>query len=153
MGLQKIELITEINAPIERCFDLARDVDFHKLSTEKTKEITIAGRMHGLCELGDTVTWEANHLRVRQQLSIVITKFEKPYFFEDKMTKGAFKSMRHEHFFERIDKITRMTDYFHYQVPYGILGSFFDKIILRKYMTDFLLKRNSKLKSIAEGNL
>lgn len=151
--MKKIKLVTEISASVERCFDLARDIDFHKFSAANTKEIATAGRMSGLCEFGDKVTWQASHFWVKQNLSIQITKYEKPYFFEDTMTKGAFKSMRHEHHFDFLHGKTIMTDYFYYEVPYGILGSVFDKIILRKHMTDFLRKRNRLLKSMAESNI
>jgi hypothetical protein len=39
---------------------MARDIDFHKFSLKETNERAIAGRTSGLCEQGDTVTWEAN---------------------------------------------------------------------------------------------
>ncbi|HPH47412.1 MAG TPA: SRPBCC family protein, partial [Chryseolinea sp.] len=95
-----INLTTEIKATIERCFDLSRDVDAHKLSAKDTNEKAVSGRTSGLCELGDTVTWEAKHFGVIQNLTIEITQFNRPSFFEDKMVKGAFKSMRHQHHFE-----------------------------------------------------
>ena len=48
-----INLTTEINAPIEICFDLSRSIDLHKQSMEHTKEEAIAGRTSGLIEDGD----------------------------------------------------------------------------------------------------
>lgn len=145
-----IEIETEIEADINKCFDLTRDIDIHKLSAEKTNEKAIAGRTSGYCELGDKITWEAKHFGIRQRLSVEITKFNKPYFFEDKMTKGAFKSMRHEHHFKEISGRTVMTDKFEYQVPFGPIGQIFDKIILKSYMTKFLITRNRMIKKIAE---
>lgn len=145
-----IELETIIECEINKCFDLTRDIDIHKLSTERTNEIAIAGRRTGLCELGDNITWEAKHFGVRQRLSVVITKFEKPYFFEDRMTKGAFKSMRHEHHFREVNGMTVMTDKFEYEVPFSFVGRFFDRIFLRNYMSQFLKTRNRVIKKIAE---
>ncbi|NJN42815.1 MAG: SRPBCC family protein [Flammeovirgaceae bacterium] len=145
-----IELETKIEADIHRCFDLTRDIDIHKLSTEKTNEKAIAGRTSGLCELGDRVTWEAKHFGIRQRLSVEITKFNKPHFFEDRMIKGAFKSMRHEHHFKEINGSTMMTDRFMYHVPFGIFGELFDRIVLKSYMTGFLVTRNKTIKKIAE---
>ena len=49
----KIELLTEINAPIEKCFDLSRSIDLHLESTKQTGEEAIAGRTSGLIELGE----------------------------------------------------------------------------------------------------
>jgi ligand-binding SRPBCC domain-containing protein len=122
------------------------------LSTKDTKEIAVGGRTSGLCEEGDTITWEATHFLIRQRLTVEITKMEKPVFFEDRMVKGAFKSMRHEHHFEQADSHTIMRDVFMYEVPYGIAGWIFDKVILRRYMTRFLRTRNEMIKRMAEGS-
>lgn len=145
-----IEIETRIESDINKCFDLTRDIDIHKLSTETTNETAVAGRTSGLCELGDKITWEANHFGFRQRLSVEITKFDRPNFFEDRMTKGAFKSMRHEHHFKSIDGGTIMKDKFEYQVPFGFVGQIFDKLILKGYMTKFLVTRNEVIKKIAE---
>jgi hypothetical protein len=39
---------------------------------------------------------------------------------------------------------------FSYTVPFGFFGQLFDKLILKKYMTSFLLKRNQTIKDLAE---
>jgi uncharacterized protein YndB with AHSA1/START domain len=51
-----IKLQTRITAPIEKVFDLSKDNDLHKLSTQQTKEKAIAGKTSGLIGLGETVT-------------------------------------------------------------------------------------------------
>jgi len=145
-----INLTTEINATIEICFDLARDIDAHKLSTGKTNEKAVAGRTTGLCEEGDTITWEAKHFGIKQSLTVEITKMERPFMFEDRMVKGAFKSMKHQHSFEERDGKTILTDKFEYQTPFGIFGQIFDAFILKNYMKKFLASRNNVLKSMAE---
>jgi hypothetical protein len=43
-----ITLKTEIHAPIERCFDLARSIDLHQLSTAGTRERAVGGVTSGL---------------------------------------------------------------------------------------------------------
>ncbi|QQR97871.1 MAG: SRPBCC family protein [Sphingobacteriales bacterium] len=146
-----INLQTKFNADINRCFDLSRDVDAHKLTAKRTNETAIAGRTSGLCQLGDKITWEAKHFGIRQRLTVEITKMNPPYFFEDIMLKGAFKSMRHIHTFESKNGHTIMTDEFYYEVPFGILGKIFDVLVLKKYMTNFLKIRNQILKDILES--
>lgn len=148
-----VDLETKIDSDINRCFDLSRDIEVHKKSTTGTNEEAIAGKTNGLLELGDKVTWEAKHFGIRQQLSVEITKLTKPYFFEDRMTKGAFKSMRHEHHFKSINGGTLMIDKFEYEVPYGFLGWIFNKILLQKYMVRFLQERNRIIKQKAENRL
>jgi len=148
--MTEIHLETEINADIERCFDLARDIDAHKLSTSKTKEIAVAGKTSGLCEKGDKITWEAIHFGIKQRLSVEIVEMSRPTYFVDRMTKGAFKTMHHKHSFREVNGKTIMTDNFQYEVPFGSIGRFFNRFILRNYMSNFLKTRNQVLKSIAE---
>ena len=145
-----IHLTTLIHAPIDACFDAARSVDAHLSSTAGTREKVVAGRMSGLFEAGDVVTWEAKHLGVRQQLTVEIVRMSRPTFFEDRMVKGAFKSMVHEHQFVEENGATIMTDVFRYEMPLGILGDLFDKLYLEKYMRKFLQKRNLHLKQMLE---
>lgn len=147
-----IHLTTLIHAPIKACFDAARSVDAHLSSAAGTNEKVVAGRMIGLFESGDVVTWEARHLGIRQRLTVEIGRMTEPTYFEDKMLKGAFKSMRHEHHFVEENGSTVMTDVFEYEAPFGILGILFDKLYLEKYMRKFLQKRNLHLKQLLEGS-
>lgn len=147
-----IKLFTVINAPITVCFDLARSIDAHQHSAQHTTEKAIAGRMSGLIEEGETVTWEAKHFGIKQQLTVKITEMKNPLSFSDVMVKGAFKNMQHTHEFEQQgETITLMKDVFSYTPPYGLIGKMFDSIVLEKYMTHFLLNRNRILKQIAES--
>ena len=65
--MSRIHLVTQISGPVERCFDLARSVDAHLASTAATQERGVAGKMHGLLELGDEITWEGKHFGVRRR--------------------------------------------------------------------------------------
>jgi ligand-binding SRPBCC domain-containing protein len=145
-----IQLTTEINAPIQEVFDLARDIGFHQKSASKTKERAIAGRTSGLIELYETVTWEAVHFGIKQQLTTRITAMNAPHSFKDVMEKGTFKSMKHDHVFIEKDGVTSMIDLFRFESPYGLIGECFNALVLTKYMTRFLLDRNKAIKEIAE---
>lgn len=147
-----IKLETKINAPIERVFDLSRSIDLHTESTSKSGEEAIAGRTSGLINLGETVTWRAKHLGVRQTLTSKIVTFERPTHFRDSMIRGIFKRIDHDHFFEQIENgETLMRDLFDYDAPLWILGKIADTLFLDKYMRRFLLERNKTIKEIAEG--
>lgn len=139
-----------IHAPIEVCFDLARSIDVHAESTSQTKERAIAGRTQGLIERGETVTWEAYHFGIKQQLTAQITEMDKPHYFVDEMVKGAFKRFHHTHEFVTVEQGTLMVDTFDYTSPLGGLGKLVDHLFLAKYMTRFLEKRNDYVKKIAE---
>jgi ligand-binding SRPBCC domain-containing protein len=147
-----IHLTTVINAPLERCFNLARSIDLHQASNSKTKEKAIAGVTTGIIEQGETVTWRAKHLGIYQKLITEITIVEYPYLFEDKMLKGAFKKMKHLHLFEQKGEQTIMKDIFEFESPFGFIGKLFNKLVLTSYMKRFLTERNKILKTVAESD-
>jgi ligand-binding SRPBCC domain-containing protein len=145
-----IFLQTIIHAPINICFDLSRSIDLHQESTRETNEKAIAGRTSGLIEKNEFVTWEATHFKVRQTMTVKITEMTGPFYFQDQMIKGPFRSMKHDHFFSEAGGKTIMTDRFYYEVPYGFAGRLFDRLFLKKHMTRFLDQRNAMIKTMAE---
>jgi len=145
-----IVIETEIDAPPERCFDLARDIGLHCRTTSKTKERVVAGVTSGLIELGQSVTFEAVHFGVRQRLTSQIVEMEKPRIFVDEMTQGAFAAMRHVHEFETRGENTLMRDTVTWKSPLGVLGVIADGLFLKRYMARFIRERGKALKEIAE---
>ena len=145
-----IHLETIINANIQTCFDLSRSIDLHQISPAKTNEKAIAGVTSGLINLNDTVTWEAIHFGIKQQLTSLISAFNSPTHFRDEQQKGAFKYFIHNHYFKIQDGKVIMTDTFEFSSPYGIIGKLFDKFILTNYMRSFLIERNQVIKEYAE---
>jgi ligand-binding SRPBCC domain-containing protein len=101
--------------------------------------------------LGDEVTWEATHFGIRRRLTSRITEFERPNRFVDEMVRGAFSRFRHLHEFVARDDQTVMRDVFDYTAPLGPLGRLADVLVLRRYMTRLLQRRNAYLKSVAEA--
>lgn len=85
-----IRLETRIAAPIDTCFDLARNIDVHTRSAVRTSERAVAGITTGLIGLNDTVTWEAVHFGIRQRLTVWITEFARPHMFTDEMMRRNF---------------------------------------------------------------
>lgn len=150
--MPRITLETYIDADKQTVFDLARNIDLHQVSTKHTNEKAIAGRMSGLIELNETVTWQARHFGITQKLSSKITEFANPDFFVDEMLSGIFKSIRHEHRFIEQGTGTLMIDTFDYVSPLGILGKIADSLFLLSYLRDLLVKRNAVIKSYAESN-
>lgn len=146
-----IEIEFEINAPIERVFDLARCIDLHEETMAKTNEKAIDGVTKGLMNLGETVTWQATHFGIRQKLTSKITAYNRPFHFRDIMLKGAFKRFTHDHFFEPNGRKVLMKDIFDYDSPLWILGKIADALVLESYMKNLLTERNLLIKKIAES--
>ena len=147
-----IRLETQLNAPVQRCFDLSRSIDLHQISTHHTGEAAIAGRTSGLIEQGESVTWRAKHFGIWQNLTSKITAMQSPVFFVDEMVKGAFSSFKHHHLFLKEHELTIMTDVFEYKSPLGPLGRLADFLFLKKYMKTLLIKRNCVIKQYAESD-
>ncbi|MGH2623637.1 MAG: SRPBCC family protein [Sphingobacterium sp.] len=144
-------MTTIINADINICFDLARSIDLHTISTKKTNEKAIAGVTTGLIGLNETVTWQATHFGVRQKLTSRITAYERPFHFRDEQIKGTFDYIKHDHLFRTHNNTTIMTDRFDFGSPFGVLGNIFNSLVLTAYLKKFLEKRNQVIKEYAEN--
>ena len=147
-----IELRTFVAAPPERVFDLSRSIDLHLHSLAHTGEEAVAGRTSGLIGLGETVTWRARHLGVRQRLTVRITGYDRPRWFRDELVRGAFATMVHDHHFAAVDGGTEMRDLFRFSAPLGPLGRMVERLVLRAYLTRLLAHRNAAIKAAAEGD-
>jgi ligand-binding SRPBCC domain-containing protein len=141
---------TQIEAPIERCFDLARSVDLHTQSSP-VPERAVAGKTEGLLEMGDVVTWEARHFCKRQRLTARIVACQRPQGFAAEMVDGAFASHTHSFTFTSLGgQSTLMKEVFQFRSPLGILGRMADSLVLTRYLKSFVRRRNAFLKGVAE---
>ncbi|MCC8410569.1 SRPBCC family protein [Mucilaginibacter sp. UR6-1] len=147
-----ITLQTQISAPIERVFNLARSIDLHVYSTQYTGEQAVAGRTSGLIGMGESVTWRAKHFGIWQKLTSKIIACDPHFYFADEMVKGPFKWFVHHHWFSEPGGQTTMKDIFAFKVPLGWVGWLFGKLVLKRYMTELLIKRNEAIKQVAEGD-
>ena len=148
-----LHITTEIEAPIDRVFDLSRSIDLHIGSQSTHRERAVAGRTSGLITLGETVTWSAVHFGIRQRLTTRISAMEPPHFFRDSQERGIFKRFDHDHLFEHENGITVMTDVFDFDAPLGPLGRLAERLVLKRYMTRLLGERNTMIKTAAETDL
>jgi ligand-binding SRPBCC domain-containing protein len=146
-----IHLTTFISAPAERVFDLSRSIDLHKKSMAHTQEQAVSGTTTGLINRDETVTWKAKHLFKTRILKTKITAMDRPHSFVDEMVNGDFKNMKHEHHFKQIENGTLMIDLFHFESPYGNLGTVANKLFLTRYLKKLLSQRNSVIKEYAES--
>lgn len=149
--MQTITIETWIAAPIERCFDAARDLDLHARGLAHTGERAVAGRTSGLIGDGEEVTWRARHFGVTQHFTSRITAFDRPRYFQDSMQRGAFRTFVHDHRFVHENGRTRMTDVLAFSAPLGILSRIAETLVLRGYLEHLLKARAITIKVAAEG--
>lgn len=149
--MTRIIIETRIHAPIEICFDLARDVSAHAESAAfSTERVVEPGRTKGLLELGDLVAFEGRHFGVKQRFVARITLLDRPKRFDDEMVRGSFKWLRHVHEFEFDGGITTMRDTLEWEPPLGVIGRLADRLFLRRHMHWFVSTKQNALKHIAE---
>ena len=147
-----IKITTYYFAPIETVFDTNRNIDIHQQSASKTKEVAIAGITSGLINKNETVTWKGKHFGVYLTHQSLISEMDFPTYFVDEQLKGQFKNFKHQHFFEQKENYVEVRDLLEYETPFGVFGKLFDKLFLKKHLTNFIIHRNAVLKDLAEKN-
>jgi ligand-binding SRPBCC domain-containing protein len=149
--VETITIVAWLDAPIETCFDAARDLDLHMKSVQHTDERAVAGRTSGLISAGEEVTWRARHFGITQHFTSRITAFDRPRYFQDTMQRGAFKSFVHDHFFESDQGKTKMTEALRFSAPLGLLGRIAEKLVLRRHLKRLLELRVAAIRDAVEA--
>jgi ligand-binding SRPBCC domain-containing protein len=144
----RIRLITDISAPPEVCFDVSRDVGVHIASSRS--ERVVGGVREGMMQLDDEVTWRARHFGVAWRMTSKIVEYDRPHQFVDEMQSGPFGRWRHRHRFDAHGTGTRMVDEVDYASPFGPVGSLVDRLLMARYMTKLLRRRNRYVRAAAE---
>jgi len=149
--MTRIVIETKLRAPIELCFDLARDVGVHAQSASFSSERVVApGRTAGLLQLGDLIAFEGRHFGLKQRFVARITALNRPRRFDDEMVQGSFKWLRHIHAFEFTDGVTTMRDTLEWEPPLGVIGRLLDSLLLCRHMHRLVSRKQQGLKCIAE---
>jgi ligand-binding SRPBCC domain-containing protein len=146
-----IDLITDIAAEPEVCFDVSLDVQVH-VAASRTQRI-VGGVRAGRMRLGEHVTWSARHFGIRWRMTSSIVGYDRPGSFTDAMQHGPFGRWRHQHLFEKTATGTRMVDHVAFASPFGPIGRIVDALVLERYMTNLLREHNAHVKAVAEGSL
>ena len=143
-----ITVRTWIDAPVELCFDMARDVGVHVESAAFSGERLVApGKLSGTLEAGDLLCFQGRHLGLRQRFCTRITFVDRPRIFVDEMESGFFRSLRHAHWFSPLAGGTLMTDHLVWRAP---LGALMDFVYMTRHMTWFVRTKQENLKRIVE---
>ena len=137
-----------INAPIDRCFLLATNVE---LVGRTLGMKPIEGKTSGLLAVDDRLLWAGWKFGVPQMHESLISQYERPAFFQDTMERGRFKRYQHDHYFYEMDERTVLNDKIRFTMPLGIMGRMVGKFILVPYLSKRLRRRLVLLKRVAES--
>ena len=137
-----------VNAPIDRCFLLSTNLEL----VQRTIGLRpVEGKTSGLVEGGDRLVWRGWKFGLPAMHETLITKFERPRFFQDTMGRGRFRFFQHDHHFEWIDGHTVMWDVVRFSLPLGWVGREVGKRIVVPHVLKLMLRRMELLRRIAEG--
>lgn len=108
-------------------------------------ERAIGGITSGEIGLGEQVTWSARHFGIRFRMSSVISAYARPTRFVDEQVRGPFAHWWHEHEFVSVGAGTLMVDRISFASPFGPIGRAVDRLLLSRYMTKLIARRNEWL--------
>jgi ligand-binding SRPBCC domain-containing protein len=148
-----IRTVTWIDAPVERCFLLARSVDFQLASSKYKKVKIVAGVQSGLLELGDTVTWQGRMFGLGRSHTNRVEILRPSSLLSERMVVGGFKFYEHERHFAAMDDGTRIKDEVRFSAGWGPVGWLAEPVILRRRVAALLRWRNEALKEVAESDV
>jgi ligand-binding SRPBCC domain-containing protein len=138
-----------VNAPLDRCFLLATNI---ALVRQILHMKPVGGRTTGLIVGNDTVRWSGWKFGLPVSHESLITRYERPDFFQDTQHRGWFKHFQHDHRFEAIDGRTLMTDIVRFSMPLGPPGREIGKLIVVPHVLKLMEQRFQLLKRVAEGD-
>lgn len=147
-----IEVVSVISAVPNRVFDLELDMDVHAESLHASRETATTSTGRRRLGPGDEVTFRARHFGLRWRMTSRISAYDPPRCFVDEQTRGPFRALRHEHYFEDSGGgRTRMTDRMVISAPLGLLGAMVARILLAPYLRRLLKQRAIHIKRLAEA--
>ena len=141
--MPKIEIETIIEASAEECFDLMRDRRINAAMSVDSPE--------AVPTLGQRVTFESSFLGVAQRLVVLAIEVERPRRIVDAMVEGVFESFVHVHEFEEQAGKTLLRDNLMWDMAFGSLGRFADKLVIERRLRQTVNERNLRLRALLEG--
>ena len=138
-----------IRAPIERCFLLSTDISL----VQRTLAMRpVAGKTAGKVVGGDRIVWRVWMFGLPLLHESLITKYDRPEFFQHTMVRGRFKRFQHDHQFVEIDGQTLLIDRLRFSLPLGVVGRMVGRHLLVPFVVKLLRRRLTLLKHVAEGD-
>ena len=103
--------------------------------------------------VGQEVHLIVKHFKlIPTEMHMKFVDFEYPSLLTDTQLKGPFKSMIQKRVFEDIgDGYTRMTDYFQYELPLGVLGLCAHVLFVESMIKFMFIFRQNSTKKLLES--
>jgi ligand-binding SRPBCC domain-containing protein len=150
--MQMIRLTTWMDAPMERCFQLAASIDLALAAG--TGEKAVGGVTSGRLGPDASVRWQGRQfgktgIHTSRIDSTRVDGWRPSSYFREVMVEGTFARFEHERHFALMDDGTRMRDEIRFTIP-GLLGGLSEKLV-RRHLIEILKRRNALIKQVAES--
>lgn len=146
-----IHVTTVVHAPIERVFDLSRNVSLQRKCISSNETI-VSGKTSGLLQAGEEITWQTRRLGKAWIVKLQTARMELHSFFEEIMLHGDFALLKHQHHFKAMANGTVMIDVFEYEQSHRGWAKPLMQMLFTKYWRRLLEQRNEMIKSVAESD-
>ena len=151
MPMPTIHLTTFIAAPVERVFDLSRNLTIYKTLMQDRKETMSSGASTNLVSQGETMTFHAKHLGKTRLVTTRVVEIQKPNSLVQEQVKGDLLHFKHEHHFKAVENGTILIDMIDFDGPRDFIGKVMGKLYLKSYLEKFIHKRNTIIQQYAES--
>jgi len=148
--MEIIRMTTWINAPLETCFKLATNAEFHVVLAQGAKKSkSDVASVEGLIP-GDRLIWPGRCAGLQLKYTARIDAIRPPCYFREVRDGGYFELFEHDHHFTYLNDGTRMRDEIRFVVPPGA-HSLLMVPLVRRYIISQIAHRNQLLKATAES--
>lgn len=151
MPMPTIHLTTFIAAPVERVFDLSRNLTIYKTLMQDRKETMSSGAATNLVSQGETMTFHAKHLGKTRLVMTRVVEIQKPNSLVQEQVKGDLLHFKHEHHFKAVENGTILIDMIDFDGPRDFIGKIIGKLYLKRYLEKLIHKRNTLIQQYAES--
>jgi len=151
--MTKIGVTTLIKAPIENVFRSSLSIDLELSAAKEYGIKAVGGVTTGTIGAGERVTWQVRQFGMWVSHTTEITGFREPFYFQDSMVKGLFRTFSHDHFFRSLGpRETEMRDEMSFSMPLFLAGKVVELLFVKRRLRGLLDRRNQAIRAEAEGS-
>jgi ligand-binding SRPBCC domain-containing protein len=153
MKLEKLKTETFLPISLDEAWDFFSVPDNLNEITPEDMSFAIESKSQdGPAYAGMIITYTVKPLlNIPMYWVTEITQVEEKKMFIDEQRFGPYAFWHHEHHFESVPGGVKMTDVLYYKVPFGLLGTLVNSIMVRKKVQGIFSFREEKLKDLFPG--
>lgn len=144
-----IETKTYMDAPLERCFNMARNPLDITNSVPRIKNTEIDSNLTKNIGLGDKFYLVHSYLggKVKFDTKYNMIEFVPPFKFSEQISSPFFKEFKHTHEFLVKKEGTMVIDTIEYEMAFGFIGNKMDRKYIDGLLRDYIYNRLRYLKT------